>query len=478
MENKKAQLPWQALQQSEGDIPREALFEFAAALVGDDSLTYDLIELYEQAYEIEFDHPHYEDLYVPAIFAIAAPQLGDDRRRRIGTILIEKLVEAGYDDAEISLEVLSAAGGSMGPVILPDVLEAIENELDERGAWFHLWGLTELAADTQDPELRKPVIKACKGFLEKAARNEIDPLDVANAAWTLAEMKCTDSIDLIEQLKTNSEGSFAYGDYADALDLMHDRLDYTPPPGMWQIPVMEWLEPRWKMVRDWYTKDARENDEYDEQAAYRRTQDLVERFLQSAEAEELDAEVPEDAGFIANAVLTYAWDYVGCRPGEFDESVLSEVLLELLPRKVTADRKCLEKVAPVTAALLRWLESEGILANTAELAETVLNWSDKIVDNGMNPAFWGMAKSFVMQAEAAGVDVTDDRAMQAFIDDYNRRLPHKNQPYDNTDIADLTPTLPIVEHSPKIGRNQPCPCGSGKKYKKCCGGVKNANVHD
>lgn len=25
--------------------------------------------------------------------------------------------------------------------------------------------------------------------------------------------------------------------------------------------------------------------------------------------------------------------------------------------------------------------------------------------------------------------------------------------------------------SPKIGRNDPCPCGSGKKYKHCCGGV-------
>ncbi len=24
--------------------------------------------------------------------------------------------------------------------------------------------------------------------------------------------------------------------------------------------------------------------------------------------------------------------------------------------------------------------------------------------------------------------------------------------------------------STKIGRNEPCPCGSGKKYKKCCGG--------
>ncbi|MGL5150769.1 MAG: SEC-C metal-binding domain-containing protein, partial [Clostridium sp.] len=25
------------------------------------------------------------------------------------------------------------------------------------------------------------------------------------------------------------------------------------------------------------------------------------------------------------------------------------------------------------------------------------------------------------------------------------------------------------EGSEKVGRNDPCPCGSGKKYKKCCG---------
>jgi len=28
---------------------------------------------------------------------------------------------------------------------------------------------------------------------------------------------------------------------------------------------------------------------------------------------------------------------------------------------------------------------------------------------------------------------------------------------------------PYVRRAPKIGRNQPCPCNSGKKYKKCCG---------
>jgi SEC-C motif len=29
-------------------------------------------------------------------------------------------------------------------------------------------------------------------------------------------------------------------------------------------------------------------------------------------------------------------------------------------------------------------------------------------------------------------------------------------------------TDPFVHRAPKIGRNEPCPCGSGRKYKKCC----------
>jgi len=31
------------------------------------------------------------------------------------------------------------------------------------------------------------------------------------------------------------------------------------------------------------------------------------------------------------------------------------------------------------------------------------------------------------------------------------------------------PPQPIVRAGPKVGRNDPCPCGSGKKHKKCCG---------
>jgi SEC-C motif domain protein len=31
------------------------------------------------------------------------------------------------------------------------------------------------------------------------------------------------------------------------------------------------------------------------------------------------------------------------------------------------------------------------------------------------------------------------------------------------------PPKQVIRSTPKIGRNEPCSCGSGKKYKKCCG---------
>ena len=35
-------------------------------------------------------------------------------------------------------------------------------------------------------------------------------------------------------------------------------------------------------------------------------------------------------------------------------------------------------------------------------------------------------------------------------------------------MEDNEETSTFVRESPKVGRNDPCPCGSGKKYKKCC----------
>jgi hypothetical protein len=36
------------------------------------------------------------------------------------------------------------------------------------------------------------------------------------------------------------------------------------------------------------------------------------------------------------------------------------------------------------------------------------------------------------------------------------------------DFYETDDSTPFVREAPKIGRNDPCPCGSGKKYKKCC----------
>ena len=36
--------------------------------------------------------------------------------------------------------------------------------------------------------------------------------------------------------------------------------------------------------------------------------------------------------------------------------------------------------------------------------------------------------------------------------------------------VDIVSNRPQIQKERKVGRNDPCPCGSGKKYKKCCVG--------
>jgi hypothetical protein len=71
-----------------------------------------------------------------------------------------------------------------------------------------------------------------------------------------------------------------------------------------------------------------------------------------------------------------------------------------------------------------------------------------------------MGEQLRAQWKAAGIPLPED-ADDDFLEsgDYSPEL----------DIAPPAISLPHIA-PPKIGRNEPCPCGSGKKYKKCCGG--------
>lgn len=58
------------------------------------------------------------------------------------------------------------------------------------------------------------------------------------------------------------------------------------------------------------------------------------------------------------------------------------------------------------------------------------------------------------------------------------RFPHSLMLYSQTGVAlhraslaAMDPPRP-VQRTPRPGRNDPCGCGSGRKYKKCCGGIR------
>jgi SWIM/SEC-C metal-binding protein len=44
-----------------------------------------------------------------------------------------------------------------------------------------------------------------------------------------------------------------------------------------------------------------------------------------------------------------------------------------------------------------------------------------------------------------------------------------DKPEDISDLEKLLNPIKPVQSTKKVGRNDPCPCGSGKKFKKCCG---------
>jgi len=48
-------------------------------------------------------------------------------------------------------------------------------------------------------------------------------------------------------------------------------------------------------------------------------------------------------------------------------------------------------------------------------------------------------------------------------------IQHEMDHFDGKIITEYAvKNVPLTRDFPKVGRNDPCPCGSGKKYKKCC----------
>lgn len=59
--------------------------------------------------------------------------------------------------------------------------------------------------------------------------------------------------------------------------------------------------------------------------------------------------------------------------------------------------------------------------------------------------------------------------------DYQRTSDYQHtakRPRPTVPAAERTPAMRYSRQTPKVGRNEPCPCGSGKKFKRCCDAPK------
>ena len=68
-------------------------------------------------------------------------------------------------------------------------------------------------------------------------------------------------------------------------------------------------------------------------------------------------------------------------------------------------------------------------------------------------------------------DVTEDSEVKLPID-YENTLPQWEGIFSKAkrdELYKIQKSSKTIIKAPKVGRNDPCPCGSGLKYKKCCG---------
>lgn len=216
-------------------------------------------------------------------------------------------------------------------------------------------------------------------------------------------------------------------------------------------------------------------DDYDPQAQMQAIHKQVggwfDAFVGSSQYDRLSEVERDKAPGIVRLFTEYSFRHIGATPEQWDRAVVNECCLEILPRKMSAELAFFQAIAPGLSAFFEFLADRSLLSNARDLSEAVTELNEEIVAASQDQRNWGPSKSFIMAAQRAGVDTCNENALRGFMVEYNLRQVGRLEtaqkvPPPRTPIAPVTP----VRHAqPKPGRNDPCLCGSGKKYKKCCG---------
>lgn len=118
-----------------------------------------------------------------------------------------------------------------------------------------------------------------------------------------------------------------------------------------------------------------------------------------------------------------------------------------------------------TQNLFRFLVREGKQA-ASDAADAVSEIVNAAMMNGGVPLMMGILDDY-------GVDLMDEQSdllMKLLMDVTRHTRTWANNGHTSAEIASMSRFAAQTEvHKKKPGRNDPCPCGSGLKYKRCCG---------
>jgi hypothetical protein len=480
------QIDWPALRDADGPPPWTAIDAAIVATVAHPETWRQLADAFWESLEGD-QQGRYLCVYLPVILAEAAAAMSTavPQRTQIANFLLDELHNAEDDVDDFLCEIMDYSCGRLGPWIVPLVFQRLESLAN--GYSVGLWGLMNLIDQNPDPALRAHVASQCVEFVEAAARPQGDLFHLLGPVHVLTKLRHTAILPFLDQLMREKTRALkqrgCWGELREAADELRG-IPVERYPETWDTEMRTFIEEKCQQWQVWEgppgdladDDDDDDDDDYDDsdEALEERADDLAQRFAESSQAAALPAELQRQAQGDVAMMVRYGLQYLGGEVGKWRHRDWEELLLEILPRKVTTESQWWPTVAPIAGAFLRWLGDTGIAPHAQALAPEVEQWGPEIDAAANDPRNWGMAKSFMMQAIADGVEPGNEEQLQAFTRRYNARLP-ANLPPPGQDAKSppsepsWTPPQPYTREEPKIGRNDPCPCGSGKKYKKCCG---------
>lgn len=147
---------------------------------------------------------------------------------------------------------------------------------------------------------------------------------------------------------------------------------------------------------------------------------LLALFRESPEGVEVQEQLGQ-VGFWVHIVFDYGVTYFGRDPSDLRAHEFEEVLFDIVPRKVSCTPEAaVEAVAELQAF---WTFAARQFGADSAGFDSVLQTAKRTLEDRLaNPANWGMAKSFFMQGQQAGFDMSTEEGLGAFQSLHNARL--------------------------------------------------------